>query len=200
VLGATSFFDGYDRGITTGPCPRSERPTTSPKVPHPRGSPCCSSGAVPAVALARQADRLGRRTLLVVSILGYSVATAATTLAPTIATYAACQFTARVFRTAQTAIVWVMAAEELPDAARGLGFGWLAMNSALGVGFGAILYGSVFTPLNISWRQMYLVGLPALAHPHRNHPPPTTRDETLHHRPDRRHHPTCPGTTSSGPI
>jgi putative MFS transporter len=55
-----------------------------------------------------------------------------------------------------------MAAEELPAKARGFGLGWLAMNAALGVGLGAILYGGVFESAGISWRWLYVVGLPPL--------------------------------------
>ena len=127
-----------------------------------RGSPILFLGAVPAVFLARRADRFGRRRLLLVSVVGLHLATAATAFSPGIAAYVGCQFVARLFLTAESAIVWVMVAEELPAGARGLGFGWIAMNSALGVGFGAIIYGTVFTPLGISWRWLYLLGLPPL--------------------------------------
>lgn len=113
--------------------------------------------------LARRADRRGRRQLLLISIAGYTVATGLTALAPTIGAFATCQFVARLFLIAENAVVWALAAEELPADARGLGFGVLGMNSALGVGFGAILYGGILEPAGVSWRWLYAAGLPALA-------------------------------------
>lgn len=163
VLGATSFFDGYDRGIVTLALPQIRATYHLTQAAASGWIAVLFLGAVPAVALARAADRIGRRRLLLISIVGYTLATAATAFAPGIGAYVACQFIARLFLTAESAIVWVIAAEELPASARGFGFGWLAMNAALGIGFGAIIYGSVFEPLGLSWRWMYLLGLPPLA-------------------------------------
>jgi predicted MFS family arabinose efflux permease len=45
---------------------------------------------------------------------------------------------------------------------RGFGFGWLAMLSALGTGWAAILYGAILHPFGISWRVLYLASVPVL--------------------------------------
>jgi MFS family permease len=119
-------------------------------------------GALPALALTRYADRIGRRRLLVFSVTGYTIATGLTAAAPTIGTFVLCQFVARIFLNAEVAVVWTMAAEELPADARGFGFGVLAMNSALGVGVGAIIFGGILDPMGVSWRVLYLIGLPPL--------------------------------------
>ncbi|MEY2472860.1 MAG: transporter, putative metabolite:H+ symporter [Actinomycetota bacterium] len=162
VLGATSFFDGYDRGLISIALPQIRATYRLTQSAASGWIAVLFLGAVPAVVLARSADRIGRRRLLLISIVGYSLATAATAFAPGVASYVACQFVARIFLTAESAVVWVMVAEELPASARGLGFGWLAANAALGFGAGAIVYGAVFTPLNLSWRWLYLLGLPPL--------------------------------------
>ncbi len=44
--------------------------------------------------------------------------------------------------------------------ARGFGFGWLAMLSAVGSGWSAILYGTILHPNGISWRVLYLAAVP----------------------------------------
>jgi putative MFS transporter len=162
ILGATSFFEGYDRGILSLAL-RQIR--TSFHLTQGHASLWLSVlyvGALPALAVTRWADRAGRRKLLLVSVVGYTIATGLTAAAPSMAAYVACQFVARLFLNAETAIVWTMAAEELPAKSRGLGFGILAMNSALGIGFGAILYGGILQPAGVSWRVLYLVGLPPL--------------------------------------
>ncbi|MEY2567047.1 MAG: hypothetical protein QOE35_1576 [Actinomycetota bacterium] len=162
VLGGTSFFDGYDRSVVA---------LALPQIRHTYGLSQSSAslwltalflGAAPALFLARRADRIGRRRMLIVSITGYTVATGLTALAPNIQTFALCQFVSHIFLNAEAAIVWTMAAEELPAGARGFGFGMLAMNSALGTGFCAILYGGFLEPNGVSWRWLYVIGLPPL--------------------------------------
>lgn len=162
LLGAATFFDGYDRSILEVALPQIRASFGISQSSASWWIAALYLGAIPALVLARRADRSGRRQLLVISVTGYTVATGLTALAPTIELYVAFQFTARLFLIAENAVVWTLVAEELPAAARGLGFGLLAMNNALGVGAAAILYGGVLDPLNISWRWMYAAGVPAL--------------------------------------
>ena len=89
-------------------------------------------GALPALFITRRADAIGRRRVLLFSITAYTVATGLTAAAPTIALFVGLQFFARLFLHAESAVVWTIAAEELPADARGFGFGVLGMNNALG--------------------------------------------------------------------
>src|SRR3954463_15266717 len=72
------------------------------------------------------------------------------------------QFFARTFMAVQVAVAWTIAAEELPAERRGFGFGILALASALGTGFGAILEAVVLSPLDASWRWLYVATLPVV--------------------------------------
>ena len=162
LLGATTFFDGYDRSILEVALPQIRASFGLTQASASTWVAVLYLGAIPALFLARRADRHGRRQLLLISIAGYTIATAATALAPSIEIYTLFQTFARLFLIAENAIIWTLAAEELPATARGFGFGVLAMNNALGVGAGAILYGGVLTPLDVNWRWMYVAGLPAL--------------------------------------
>jgi putative MFS transporter len=162
VLGATSFFDGFDRGIIQLALPQIRDTFGLTQSSASLWLSVVYLGALPALFITRWADKIGRRKLLMISIVGYTISTGLTAIAPNAAAFVACQFVARLFLNAESAIVWTMAAEELPAKARGFGFGWLAMNAALGVGLGAILYGGVFDAAGISWRWLYVVGLPPL--------------------------------------
>ena len=162
VLGATAYFDGFDRGIVELALPQIRDTFDLSQADASLWLVSLYLGAIPALALTRRADRVGRRSLLLWCVVGYTVATGMTAAAPSIATFAACQFVARLFINAESVIVWTMAAEEMPAGARGFAFGFLAMAEALGTGAGAILYGGVFDPAGISWRWMYVVGLPGL--------------------------------------
>jgi putative MFS transporter len=162
VLGTTNFFDGYDRGIIAVALKQIRGSFGLSQTEASLYLGALYLGALPAVALSRSADRVGRRKLLIGALIGYSIATGLSAAAPNAPIFGICQFVARFFITAEGAIVWTMAAEELPAGARGVGFGWLAMTSALGVGFGALLYGAAITPLHLSWRLLYVAGLPPL--------------------------------------
>lgn len=162
LLGATSFFDGFDRGILTVALPQIRDSFGLDQGQMSLWVSILYVGALPALLLTNRADRVGRRKLLLVSIVGYTVATALTAVAPSIGWFVTFQFIARLFLNAEHALVFTLAAEELPARARGFGFGFLSMNLALGVGLSAIVYGTAFEPAGISWRAMYLVGLPPL--------------------------------------
>jgi putative MFS transporter len=119
-------------------------------------------GAAPALWLGRRADRRGRRDVLIGAMIGYTVCSVLTALAPSMPVFVAVQFAARCFLAVQIAVAWTVAAEELPAARRGFGFGLLALASALGTGWGAILEAAVLGPLHASWRWLYVAALPVV--------------------------------------
>ena len=162
ILGMTSFFEGYDRAIVSLALKQIRTSFHLSQSSASLWLTVLFIGALPALAITRYADRIGRRRLLVVSITGYTIATGLTAAAPNIQTFVLWQFVARIFLNAESAIVWTMAAEELPADARGFGFGFLGMNASLGVGVGAIIFGGILDPMGVSWRVLYLIGLPPL--------------------------------------
>jgi putative MFS transporter len=143
LLGAASFFEGYDFNIIAVALKPLRTTFGLDQAAASLWIAVVYLGALPAVPAARWADRRGRRELLLASILGYTVATGTTAFAPDFGSFAAVQFVARFLLVLQSALVWTVVAEELPAAGRGLGFGWLAMLSALGTGWSAILWGAV---------------------------------------------------------
>jgi MFS family permease len=162
LLGAASFFEGYDLNVLIVALPRLRAAYHLTQGDASLWVGLIYLGALPAVLLARRADRQGRKRMLLVSISGYTLATLATALAPSIGTFVACQCVARFFLGVETALVWTMVAEELPAGARGFGFGWLATLSALGIGWSAVLYGTILEPAGVSWRWLYVAAVPVL--------------------------------------
>ena len=162
LLGWASFFEGYDLNVVI---------FALPHIRHTYGLSQSSAslwlsllylGALPAIVIARRADRHGRRRVLLLSISGYTLATAATAIAPTMAVFVGCQFAARLFLAVEISVTWTLLAEELPAGARGFGFGFLATLDILGAGFGSLLYGVVLAPLGVSWRWLYAAAVPVL--------------------------------------
>ena len=163
LLGAASFFEGYDFNIVTVALKPLRTAFAIDQATAAVWIAVIYLGALLAVPGARLADRRGRRELLLWSIVGYTVATAATALATGMHGFVAFQFAARFFMVLQVSLAWTVVAEELPAGARGFGFGWLAMLTALGAGWSAILWGAVLHPLGLSWRWLYVAALPVLA-------------------------------------
>jgi MFS family permease len=138
LLAAASFFQGYDLNVIMVALPQVRHSFGLSQAQASDWLALLFLGALPALFLARQADRYGRRRLLLVSIAGYTVATAATAAAPTIITFGLCQLCAQAFLALEATLTWTVIAEELPARARGFGFGVLAMLDALGAGTGAL--------------------------------------------------------------
>lgn len=163
VLGVADFFQGYDSFVVTAALPQIRETFGLTQSSASLWLSIPILGAVPAVWFSRRADVHGRRRYLSVSIVGFTLFTAATSIAPSIGAFVALQFGAMLFLTVEGALAWTMVAEELPAGARGFGFGWLAMLTALGSGLASIFYGGIFEPLDISWRWLYVIALPPLA-------------------------------------
>jgi putative MFS transporter len=162
VLGWTSFFDGYDSSIKALALTQIRETFHLTKAAASALFAIVYFGALPAVIITRWADRIGRRQLLIWSVFGYMTFSALTAVSPNAAWFATFQFLQQLFLVAEGAIVWTMAAEELPADSRGFGFGLLAMMSALGTGFAAILWGGFLEPHGVSWRWLFVASLPPL--------------------------------------
>ena len=115
------------------------------------------SGSIVAFFLAAQADRIGRRRLLLITITGYTLATILTAVSVNLAMLTVAQFVAQVFLGSEWAVAVTIVVEEFPTNDRGR-----AMLTLGGILVGILAFaGLASTPL--SWRAFYLVGLIPLA-------------------------------------
>ena len=115
-------------------------------------------GALPAFAVALVADRIGRRRVLLFTILAYTVLTGATAFSPNATTFVVLQFFARTFAVAESLLAVVVIAEEFDPGVRGWGIGAFAAIQSTGAGLAALLFALV-GHLENGWRGLYLVGL-----------------------------------------
>lgn len=162
LLAGASFFEGYDVNVVMVALPQIRRSFGLTQAQASDWIALLYLGTLPALFLARRADRHGRRRLLLASITGYTVATAATAVAPDILAFGICQLCARAFLALEVTLTWTVLAEELPAGARGYGFGVLAMLNGLGAGTGALAWGLLMAPHHLSWRWLYLAATPVL--------------------------------------
>ena len=114
-------------------------------------------GVLPAVALTILADRLGRRRLLLVTILGFTVSTFATALAADATSFMAIQFVARAFIAAENMLAIVVIAEEFDARNRGWGIGILGAMGGFGYAAASIMF-SLVDLLPYGWRALYALG------------------------------------------
>ncbi len=116
------------------------------------------TGSFLSIILAIAADKLGRRIMLLVTVVGYTLFTGATALSVNAEMFVACQFLARGFATAEVLIAAVVIAEEFAPEHRGWGIGALGALQALGAGLASIMFGFV-EYLPYGWRFLYGLGL-----------------------------------------
>lgn len=162
LVSVASFFDQYDAGLFSLALKQIQEDLAMPDARLGVFSSIILVGAMFAVLLTWAADRYGRRRLLMLTVVAYTVLTGATAFAPDAETFVALQFFARAFITAEYALAVVVIGEELDDDARGWGIGALAALAACGHGLAYLLFAFVDL-LPFGWRSLYLVGLVPLA-------------------------------------
>jgi putative MFS transporter len=115
-------------------------------------------GTLPAFFLIPFADRIGRRRMFLISIVGLSVGTFMTAFSQSAMQFVACQIVARSFIITASAVAYVIVTEEFPAAHRGWGIGMLGAVAATGFGASALLFAFIDT-IPFGWRGMYALGL-----------------------------------------
>ena len=115
-------------------------------------------GALPAFLFGVIADRLGRRRVLLFTVVAYTILTGATAFAPDARTFVVLQFLARTFAVAEVMLAYVVITEELDPEHRGWGVGALAALGACGNGLALALFALVDV-MPMGWRSLYLIGL-----------------------------------------
>jgi putative MFS transporter len=158
LVSAATLFDQYDRSLFAMALPQIQADLAIGEAQVGVLGSIVRLGALPAFALALAADRLGRRRLLLFTILAYTLLTGATALAPDARSFVALQFLARIFTTAEVLLAVVVLSEELDPGVRGWGIGALFAIQACGVGLAAALLPLVELSAG-SWRILYAVGL-----------------------------------------
>ncbi|MFV1989257.1 MAG: MFS transporter [Acidimicrobiales bacterium] len=115
-------------------------------------------GVVISLVVVWAADRVGRRRMLVVSVIAGILLATTGALANSLWALAFSQTLARPFATAMFILLVVIAAEELPAGSRALGMSLLAMASAFGAALALVALVLADEPFN-SWRLIYLLPL-----------------------------------------
>ena len=156
-LSVATFFEGYDFFAMSQILPSLRAEFGLSRAGAGWLVAAINSGTMIAALLVRKADAWGRRRVLTVTIVGYTLCSLASAAAPDVYSFAGAQLAARVFLIGEWAIAMVFAAEEFPAARRGLVIGVIQACSSLG----SIVCAGVVPLIDktaIGWRLVFLVG------------------------------------------
>lgn len=157
-LSVATFFEGYDFLALSQILPNIRADFVISESGAGLLIGLVNSGTIVAYLLVRRADQWGRRRILMITIVGYTVFTFLSGLAPNVIVFGICQFFARIFLIGEWAVSMVYAAEEFPAARRGMIIGVIQAFSSLG---SVLCAGVVPLLLNTEygWRSVYFVGV-----------------------------------------
>jgi putative MFS transporter len=114
-------------------------------------------GAVFSLVLGVLADRMGRRRLLIASVVGCALCNIATAFAQTGMQFALLQLGSRLFLGAQVLLAGVVVSEELSASNRGWGIGVLTAVGGMGGALTLLAYAFV-DYLPYGWRSLFVLG------------------------------------------
>ena len=158
LISLVTLFDQYDLALFSLALKQIQAELAVPEATVGQLGALVRLGALPAFFLMVLADRIGRRQVLLVTILLYTLFTGLTAFAPSARWFVGFQFLARTFTTTEVLLANVVLSEELDADHRGWGIGALGALGAFGHGL-AMLAFSLVDVLPLGWRCLYLIGL-----------------------------------------
>jgi putative MFS transporter len=157
LLGVACFFEGFDYFAITQLLPNLRALWGLSESQGTLMIAVMSVGTLLATFVVRRGDFLGRRRIMTLTIVGYTVSSFLSGLATGPVFFTVCQLAARLFLASEWALAMVVAAEEFPASRRGYVVGLIQAFSS----FGAIVCAGV-APVVIAspltWRGMYFIG------------------------------------------
>jgi putative MFS transporter len=161
LLGTAFTLNSYDFGILGLALPQIQAELGVAEAEAGRLAAVARLGVVPALFFALISDWRGRRRLLVLTVVGFSVCTLLTAFARSPLEFMVLQFLARTFTAAEEMLAVVVITEELDADVRGFGVGLMAAFGGLGHGLASLLYSQVEV-LPFGWRALYGLGVAPL--------------------------------------
>ena len=158
LVAAVSFFETYDLYLFALNLKQIQADLAVPESDLGWFSSLVRAGSLLAIPLAMAADRIGRRRMLLITIVAYTVLTGATAFSPNAESFVVLQVLARGFAVAETILATVVIVEEFGPEHRGWGVGAAGAIQACGAGLASIMFGFV-EYLPYGWRALYLFGL-----------------------------------------
>ncbi|HWN58943.1 MAG TPA: MFS transporter [Methylomirabilota bacterium] len=158
IASTAGFFDQYDRALLSLALKQIQAGLRIAESHVGAMLSIIRLGYLLSLILTPFADVFGRRRLLLYTVMGYTVLTALSAIAPGERTFVAFQIIARAFAGAEAAVAMVIVAEEVDAAHRGWAIGLLGGVSSVGYGLAAIVFAMV-NVIPFGWRGLYAIAL-----------------------------------------
>lgn len=158
IAATAGFFEQYDRALLSLALKQIQ---TGLKIAESRLGAMLSVirlGYILALFITPMADVFGRRRLLLYTIIGYTLFTGLSAIAPHETSFVIFQMLGRAFAGAEATIALVILAEEVNAAYRGWAVGLLAAVSSVGYGIAALVF-AMITIIPYGWRGLYALAL-----------------------------------------
>jgi putative MFS transporter len=158
IASTAGFFDQYDRALLSLALKQIQ---SGLKIAESHLGTMLSVirlGYLFSLLLTPFADVFGRRRLLLYTVMGYTIFTGLSAIAPGERSFVAFQIIARALAGAEAAVAMVIVAEEVDAATRGWAIGLLAGVSSVGYGLAALVFALV-NVIPFGWRGLYAVAL-----------------------------------------
>ncbi|NJN53091.1 MAG: MFS transporter, partial [Gammaproteobacteria bacterium] len=121
LVSAVSFFETYDLFLFALNLKQIQADLSIPEDDLGLLGSIVRAGSLLAIFFAMAADRVGRRRMLLITVVGYTVMTGATALAPSAETFVLFQALARGFAVAESILATVVIVEEFGPEHRRVG-------------------------------------------------------------------------------
>lgn len=157
LVGIAALFAGYDLSVYGLAIPRIQLSLHIPENQVGLTISYFRIATLVAMPIAAMADIVGRRRVLLVTVLGQGLCTLATAFAADYTQFVWLQILTRVFGYCEEMLIFVAIAEEVSAAARGWSSGTLSAMYYVGIGFASLSYAAV-TILPGDWRALYVIG------------------------------------------
>ena len=160
-LSVATFFEGFDFMVLSQVLPQLERDFGLSFSSSSTMVSIINIGTVFAFFLIRKADIWGRKKVLNITIVGYTICTGLSAFAQTAWQFTILQLIARLFLIAEWGTAMVYAAEDFPAEKRGLVIGIIQGFASLG----SIVCAGIapfFLATDFGWRGLYLFGVAPL--------------------------------------
>ena len=154
LAGLAAFLVSFDSAVLVLALPAISADFHTPVADLGRLGSSLALGTLAALPIAMQADRLGRRRLLVLAVACFSLANLVSAWAPSLAWLAAARVLAVCFETVAAVTATALVVEEVAPNQRGLAVAAITVAAGAGTGLTTVLY-PLLAP---NWRALYLAG------------------------------------------
>src|SRR5258708_7938053 len=161
IASTAGFFDQYDRALLSLALKQIQAGLKIAESHLGTMLSVVRLGYLLSLLLTPFADVFGRRRLLLYTVMGYTVFTGLSAIAPGERTFVAFQIVARAFAGAEASVAMVIVAEEVDAAHRGWAIGLLGGVSLVGYGLAAIVF-ALINVIPFGWRGLYAIALAPL--------------------------------------